>query len=79
MLHRSGYGHRENQHITILAYLNSPGILVLANSFYPCWRVYVNGNESKIVRATFFFRGIPLPPGEYVIMFRTNRVPSQLA
>ncbi len=60
----------ENQHITIRASLNSPGILVLADSFYPGWRVYVNGNESKIVRANFLFRGVPLTAGQHLVEFR---------
>lgn len=44
----------ENHKVTIGASLNGSGVLVLADSFYPGWRVYVDGKESKILRANFF-------------------------
>jgi hypothetical protein len=59
-----------NHHVTIQASLNRPGILVLADSFYPGWRAYVEGKESEILRANLFFRGILLPPGNHRVVFR---------
>lgn len=59
-----------NSYVAVQASLNSPGVLVLADSFYPGWRVYVDGNESKILRANFFFRGVSLPAGEHLVEFR---------
>ena len=60
----------ENQTVTIRASLNGPGILVLADSYYPGWRVYVDGLEKEIVRANLFFRGVKLEPGEHRVQFR---------
>ena len=54
----------------IEASLESPGILVLADSFYPGWRVFINGQEGKILRANYFFRGVRLPAGEHRVEFR---------
>ncbi len=59
-----------NHQVTIQASLNGSGVLVLADSFYPGWRVYVNGEEKKILRANFFFRGVPLSAGEHLVEFR---------
>ncbi len=59
-----------NHHVTIQASLNRPGILVLADSFYPGWRAYVDGKEGKILRANLFFRGVLLPPGNHRVVFR---------
>ncbi|TAK01213.1 hypothetical protein EPO44_09180 [bacterium] len=59
-----------NQEVTIRASLNSSGILVLADSFYPGWRVYVDGKEEEILRANFLFRGVLLPSGEHVVEFQ---------
>jgi len=59
-----------NQSITIRASLDGPGVLVLADSFYPGWRVYVDGNENEILRANFFFRGVLLSEGEHLVEFR---------
>lgn len=60
----------ENQRVQIQTSLNGPGILVLADSYYPGWRAYVNGSEERILRANLFFRGVPLAAGEHVVEFR---------
>jgi len=60
-----------NHHVTIQASsLNGPGILVLADTFYPGWRAYVDGKEGKILRANLFFRGVLLAPGNHRVVFR---------
>lgn len=59
-----------NSYVAIQASLNRPGVLVLADSFYPGWRVYVDGSESEILRANFFFRAVPLSAGEHRVEFR---------
>jgi len=64
--------HYSNQSVTIRASLNSAGILVLADSFYPGWHVYVDGEEKEVLRANLFFRGVPLSPGESLVEFRYN-------
>lgn len=61
------YAH---QSVTINASLNGSGLLVLADSFYPGWRAYVDGKETKILRANLFFRAVPLSPGEHMVEFR---------
>lgn len=58
-----------NQRVTIHASLNAPGVLVLADSYYPGWRAYVDGDEKEILRANLFFRGVFLPAGEHVVEF----------
>lgn len=59
-----------NSQVTIRASLDGAGILVLADSFYPGWRAYVDGKEREILRANFFFRGVPLLAGEHLVEFR---------
>jgi hypothetical protein len=59
-----------NNRVDVQASLNGSGILVLADSFYPGWRVYVDGNETKILRANFLFRGVPLTAGQHLVEFR---------
>jgi len=59
-----------DHNVRIRASLNSPGVLVLADSFYPGWHVYVNGEEKEVLRANLFFRGVPLSPGESMVEFR---------
>lgn len=59
-----------NRSVTIKTALNGSGILVLADSYYPGWRAYVDGKEQKIFRANLFFRGVSLTAGEHVVEFR---------
>lgn len=60
----------ENRRVQIRTSLNGRGILVLADSYYPGWRAYVNGSEERILRANLFFRAVPLPAGEHFVEFR---------
>jgi Bacterial membrane protein YfhO len=60
----------ENQSVTIQASLTNPGILVLADSYYPGWKAYRDGQEIKIYRANLFFRAVALPAGDHRVNFR---------
>ncbi len=62
--------HYSNQSVTLKASLNGAGFLVLANFFYPGWRVYVDGMEKEVLRANLFFRAVSLPTGEHLVEFR---------
>lgn len=58
-----------NNQATIEAVLNGSGILVLTDSYYPGWRVYVDGIEKEIMRANYFFRAVILTPGGHQVVF----------
>jgi len=60
----------ENTTVDIEASLDAPGMLVLADSYYPGWRVFVDDKEGEILRANLFFRGVRLPPGAHRVEFR---------
>lgn len=51
--------------------VSSPGggWLILADSFYPGWRAFVDGDEVTIYPADGLFRAIKLPPGEHQVEF----------
>lgn len=59
----------ENNKVQVGARLNDPGILVLADAFYPGWKAFVDGKEQKILRANYFFRGVELPTGDHRVEF----------
>ena len=46
-----------------------PRLLVITDSFYPGWRVYINGKEDKIYRVDYNFRGVIIPTGKNEIIF----------
>lgn len=60
----------ENHVVNIQASLNQPGMLVLADSFYPGWNAYVNGRQAKVYRANLFFRAVQLSSGTHTVEFR---------
>jgi hypothetical protein len=45
------------------------GYLVLLDSFYPGWRVIVDGQEREILRANGLFKSVFLEPGTHQIVF----------
>lgn len=58
-----------NEKIKISVRNNSEGFLVLADTFYPGWKAYVNGKESRILRANYFMRAVRVPAGENEVVF----------
>jgi hypothetical protein len=61
--------HYGNTRVTIKASANGAGVLVLADSYYPGWKVFVDGREGRILRANHFFRGVELSAGEHEVCF----------
>lgn len=59
-----------DQQVIVQASLNDAGILVLADSYYPGWKAYIDGKEETIRRANLFFRAVPLPAGDHRVEFR---------
>ncbi len=58
------------EEIIIEARTDSPGYLVLADSFYPGWEATVDDQPVEILRADIMFRAVRLEPGEHRIVFR---------
>jgi hypothetical protein len=44
--------------------------LYVSDTYYPGWRAYVDGKETKIYRANLTFRAIEAPKGKHAIVFR---------
>lgn len=49
--------------------LNKPKILFMSETYYPGWKVYIDGNSGTIYRANYAFRGVTLKPGKHKIVF----------
>jgi hypothetical protein len=60
----------ENDVVTIQTAGREDGILVLADSYYPGWKAFVDGKETKIFKANHFFRAVVAPKGNHRIEFR---------
>ncbi len=48
------------------------GFLVLTDSYYPTWHATVDGDETKIYRTDYNFRGIIVPAGKHTIEFHNS-------
>ena len=59
----------KNNRVTIQATTNEFGILVLADSYYPGWKAYVDGNESTLLRANHFYRAVEVSKGDHRVEF----------
>lgn len=59
----------DSQEIEIEADLKDNGFLVLANSYYPGWKVFVDGEEKEILRANYVFQGVKLNQGRHEVKF----------
>ncbi|MBI2028386.1 MAG: YfhO family protein [Candidatus Levybacteria bacterium] len=60
----------EPQKIVINANTNTPQMLFLSDNYYPGWKAYVDGKETKIYRADYAFRSIYLPKGDHSVKFK---------
>jgi uncharacterized membrane protein YfhO len=58
-----------SQEVTIDAAVERPTLLVLNDSDYPGWKVYVDGRRSHWITANYLFRGVLLQPGRHLVRF----------
>jgi Bacterial membrane protein YfhO len=60
----------DNELVTIATSSDKEAVLVLADSYYPGWKAFVDGSEEVIRRANLFFRAVRLPAGNHTVEFR---------
>jgi hypothetical protein len=59
----------EAEVVEVEASLAAPGLLVLADSFYPGWQATVDGAAAPILATNHLFRGVPVPAGRHRVQF----------
>jgi hypothetical protein len=58
-----------SQEVKIDAAVERPELLVLNDSDYPGWKVYVDGRRAHWITANYLFRGVLLEPGRHLVRF----------
>ena len=62
--------HESNNTVEVQARVAQPSLLYLSDTYFPGWNAYVDGIKTKIYRANYNFRAVPLPPGIHRVEFR---------
>ncbi len=47
---------------------DAPGLMVLADSYYPGWTARVDGEPAPLLATNYLFRGVPVPAGEHSVV-----------
>lgn len=63
------YSQKINGANEILVDHEGNGLLFVSDSYYPGWKAFIDGKETKIYRANFTFRAVFVPAGEHVVRF----------
>jgi hypothetical protein len=59
----------EPQRVELKAALVRPGLVILADTFYPGWRLTIDGKTVPIFRANRVMRGAAVPAGEHTLVY----------
>jgi hypothetical protein len=62
--------YEKDDSIHIETETDKPAILVVSESFYPGWKVYVDGHEKERLRLDLLFQGVEIGPGKHDIIFK---------
>ena len=47
-----------------------PSVMMISETWYPHWHVYVDGKERELLRVNYAFQGVKLDQGEHQVVFK---------
>jgi uncharacterized membrane protein YfhO len=59
----------EPQRVELLVRLRQPGLVILADSYYPGWQLTIDGQPAPILRANRMMRGAAVTGGEHRLVY----------
>ncbi len=60
----------EDQRITFETEAAEPSIAVISQTYYPCWKAYVDGQRVKLFRANYALQALEVPAGKHEILLK---------
>ena len=48
------------------------GLLMLTDTYYPTWKVLIDGKKAELLRVNMTFRGVVIPKGTHEVVFYTS-------
>ena len=67
--HPARFVHDGESEVELEATLERPGLVVLADSFYPGWHATVDGRPAPILATNLLFRGVRVDAGTHRVRF----------
>ena len=59
----------DDNRVVVKAEFADPGLLVLADLYYPAWTADLDGHPVAVYRANYLFRAVVVPAGSHVVRF----------
>lgn len=69
----------EPNEVVIKTQNTGEGFLLLRDTYYPDWRVYIDDKETRIFPSEWIFRGVITPQGEHLVTFRFDPTKTTIA
>ncbi|MEK7565419.1 MAG: YfhO family protein [Patescibacteria group bacterium] len=60
----------EPSRVVVQTQSSSQKILFISDNYYPGWKAFVGGHQTKIYRANYSFRAVSLPAGDHQVVFQ---------
>jgi hypothetical protein len=60
----------EPTHVELTATLERPGLVILADTYYPGWALTIDGQPAPVLRVNRLMRGAAVKPGRHRIVYR---------
>lgn len=59
--------HFEAQRVEVEVDATAPSLVVMAQTFYHCWRARIDGQPTRLLRANYAFQAVEVPQGKHVV------------